>query len=323
MRAVRLLRAGSRLEDAELPEPVAGEGETRVRIEAAGICHSDAHYRDGAGRVNLPLTLGHEIAGVVEETGQRVALHYLLPDGDMLGKERDGGYAESIVVPSANLVPVPDEVPFDEAAVMMCSTATAYHALRLASPVPGQSVAILGLGGLGVSAAQLARVAGAGQVFAVDVRRDKLAHAASFGATPLDDAGALRNIDVVLDFAGHAPTTLTALRALAFGGRLVVVAINLRSLEFDPYADVLVRQRSIIGCSDHTREELVELMELARTKRISLAGTITRRVGLDAAEIDAVLDDLVRGTPHLRTVITPTPRGGASSCARTSPRPRP
>ena len=300
-----------------------GQGEVRVRIEAAGICHSDAHYRDGVGRVTLPLTLGHEIAGVIEETGQRVALHYLLPNGDMLGKERDGGYAESVVVPAANAVPIPDEVPFEEAAVMMCSTATAHHALRLASPRPGERVAILGFGGLGVSAAQLARVAGAGEVFAVDVREDKLERAAAFGATPLDDVHALKNVDIVLDFAGHAPTTLAALRSLAFGGRLIVVAINLRSLEIDPYADVLAKQRSIIGCSDHTREELVELMELARAGKISLAHAITRRVALDAAEINAVLDDLQRGTPHIRTVITPARRGGDSSSARTSPHPRP
>ena len=323
MHAVRLLRTGSPLENAELPEPRARYGEVRVRIEAAGICHSDAHYRDGGGRVNLPLTLGHEIAGVIEDTGQRVALHYLFPDGDMLGKERDGGYAELVVAPAANAVPIPDEVPFDEAAVMMCSTATAHHALRLASPRPGDRIAILGFGGLGVSAAQLARVAGAGEVFAVDIRKDKLARAASFGATPLDDVRALKDADIVLDFAGHGPTTLAALRSLSFGGRLIVVAINLRSLEIDPYADVLAKQRSIIGCSDHTREELVELMELARTKRISLGPAITRRVSLDAAEINEVLDDLNRGTPHIRTVITPTRRGAGSSSARTSPHPRP
>ena len=69
--------------------------------------------------------------------------------------------------------------------------------------------------------------------------------------------------DVALDFAGHAATTLAALRRLATGGRLVLVAINLRQLTLDPYADVLGRERRIVGCSDHTRDELVELMALA------------------------------------------------------------
>src|SRR5438045_8642062 len=143
MHAVRLKQLKSPLVDDDVPEPIAGSGELLVDIRAAGICHSDAHYRAGGGSVTLPLTLGHEIAGVVAGTDERVALHYLHDDGRMLGKEVDGGYAERIVVPAANLVPIPDSVPFDAAAVMMCSTATAYHALRLASLRAGDSVAII------------------------------------------------------------------------------------------------------------------------------------------------------------------------------------
>ena len=149
MRAVRLTALKSPLVDEDIEEPTAGPGEALVEIRAAGICHSDAHYRAGGGTVALPLILGHEIAGVIAGTDRRVALHYLHDDGRMLGKEVDGGYAERIVVPAANLVPIPDGVPFEAAAVMMCSTATAYHALRLASLRAGESVAIIGFGGLG------------------------------------------------------------------------------------------------------------------------------------------------------------------------------
>ncbi|HEY8847968.1 MAG TPA: alcohol dehydrogenase catalytic domain-containing protein [Thermoanaerobaculia bacterium] len=159
MRAVRLLRFGAPLVDSEISDRHPGQGEVRVEIRAAGICHSDAHYRAGRGHLTLPLTLGHEIAGVTD-SGERVAVHYLLPDGSMFGKEVDGGYAETIVVPRDNLIPIPDQVPFEQAAVMMCSTATAYHALRLASLQPGESLAILGFGGLGASAVQLARLLG-------------------------------------------------------------------------------------------------------------------------------------------------------------------
>ena len=302
MRAVRLTSIGVPLQNATLDDPRPGPGEISVAIRAAGICHSDAHYRAGKGRINLPLTLGHEIAGVVEGTGQRVALHYLLPNGDMLGKEVDGGYAERIVVPANNAVPIPDEVSFEQAAIMMCSTATAHHALNLSAMAKGESVAILGFGGLGVSAVQLARMRGAGEIFAIDVVAQKLELAKSFGATPVG-RGALPPADVVLDFAGHAPTTLAALRALKQGGRLIVVAINLRQLEIDPYADVLAKERRIIGCADHTREELVELMQFARDGRIDLSRAITRTVSLDTNEISEVLDDLDRGTSHLRTVI--------------------
>jgi len=300
MRAVRLLRFGAPLVDSEISDRHPGQGEVRVEIRAAGICHSDAHYRAGRGHLTLPLTLGHEIAGVTD-SGERVAVHYLLPDGSMFGKEVDGGYAETIVVPRDNLIPIPDQVPFEQAAVMMCSTATAYHALRLASLQPGESLAILGFGGLGASAIQLAQLLGAGDVFAVDRVSQKRERAKEFGAIAV--SGDLPPIDIALDFAGNADLCRAALRALKPGGRLMIVAINLRSLEIDPYADVLARERRIIGVSDHTREELVELMELARAGRIDLSRVITRRVALSAEAINEVLDDLDGGTAHLRTVI--------------------
>lgn len=303
MHAARLIDLKKPLIDTDIPEPSAGPGDVIVDIRAAGICHSDAHYRAGGGTVNLPLTLGHEIAGVVAGTGQRVALHYLHDDGRMLGKEVDGGYAERIAVPAANAIPIPDGVSFEAAAVMMCSTATAYHALRLANLQPGESVAILGFGGLGASAVQLAQVLGASRVFAVDRVPEKRNAAESFGAIPaaIED---LRDIDVALDFAGHPATTLQALRSLRRGGRIMIVAINLRELAIDPYRDVLAQERHIIGVADHTREELVELLELARRGAIDTSRVITRRVALDAAAINTVLDDLDQGTKHLRTVIT-------------------
>ncbi len=302
MRALRLNRLGSALVEEDISHPSPREGEVLVAIRAAGICHSDAHYRAGGGRVKLPLTLGHEIAGVVPATGQRVALHYLHRNGDMLGKERDGGYAERIVVPAENAIAIPDTVPFDQAAIMMCSTATAWHALKLASFSRGESVLILGFGGLGVSAVQLAHILGAGAVFVHDVVPEKIRAATALGARAIAWPPR-RAFDVVLDFAGHAPTTLAALRALASGGRLMVVAINLRSLEIDPYGDVLAKERRIIGVSDHTREELVELMDLAAAGELDLSRAITRRVSLEAGAVNAILDELDRGTTHLRTVI--------------------
>lgn len=339
MRAVRLHQQKHPLSDDEVPDPVPEAGELLIDVRAAGICHSDAHYRSGGGRVSLPLTPGHEIAGVVAGVGpgvegvaegDRVALHYLVScgtcvecvqDGDqfcshgrMLGKELDGGYAERVVVPARNAIAIPNPVPFDQAAIMMCSTATAWHALKLSGLTPRESVAILGFGGLGISAVQLARTLGTTRILAIDVVKEKLALAMSFGARAVDassgdireallSATANRGVDVVLDFAGHSSTSLSALRALAPGGRFLVVAINLRALLIDPYADLLARERRIIGCSDHTRNELFELMEMARTGQIDLSRAITRRVPLEAGAVNEVLDDLEQGTSHLRTVI--------------------
>ena len=156
LRAIRLTSPNSPLEAIDLPVPEPGPDEVIVRIEAAGICHSDAHYRAGdpATRV-LPITLGHEIAGVIESTGgavdsdrigERVGVHYVVSDGtcdrclrfgeqfceryEMFGLTCDGGYAERIPVPGRNAVRIPESVSSDHAAVMMCSSATSLHALR-------------------------------------------------------------------------------------------------------------------------------------------------------------------------------------------------
>ena len=339
MHAIRLVEPTQPLQFVNLPEPTPGPGEIVVDVQRAGICHTDVHYRAGSGKTNLPITLGHEIAGVVSAVGEgvtevregeRVAMHYLFscgtcercrrfgeqfcPEGGMIGKERDGGYAQRVVVPAVNAIAIPDEVSSDVAAIMMCSTATAYHAIRLSGLKQGESVAVLGFGGLGVSAVQLARALGASEVFAVDVVPEKLELAASFGATPIDvrnssaeeailAATNKQGVSVAIEFTGNAKVAHSALRSLSPGGRLMIVAINLRKFEFDPFADMLIRERHIIGCSDHTRAELVELMELARTGKIDLSRAITRTVPFEADAVNGVLDDLERGSGHLRTVI--------------------
>lgn len=321
-----MLELRSPLTDIDLLDLTPVRGEVKVDIRACGICHSDAHYRGGFGNVAVPRTLGHEIAGVVSAVGRevigvaagdRVAVHYLrtcgecmscrrageqfCERGEMIGKHCDGGYAESIVVPAANAVLIPDGVGFEAAAVMMCSTATAYHALRLAGMKPGLRVAILGFGGLGVSALMLSRALGADEVTAVDVVPEKLAMAEAMGAR----TGELRDLDIALDFTGRPEISMPALRALAPGGRLVLVALSEEPLPFNPYRDVLAKERVILGCSDHLRQELPELLALAAAGRIDVGRVISRRVPLEAGAINDVLDELERGTGALRTVILP------------------
>ena len=297
LRAVRLQRHGAPLIAENIADPQPRAGEVVLDIRAAGICHSDAHYRADPARTTVPRTLGHEVAGINTATGERVAVHYLLPNGDMIGKEADGGFAEKIAVPAANAIPIPDHISFEQAAIMMCSTATAFHALRLAAFQPGESVGILGFGGLGISALQLAKRMGASQIVVAERVAEKLALARQLGA--LDGLKPVPHLDVALDFVGNSELTLQGLRALKPGGRLMLVAINLRDFHFDAYSDVLGKERRIIGVSDHTRDELVALMQM----RLDLSAAITRRVKLDADAINGVLDELDRGTAHLRTVI--------------------
>src|SRR5512145_3257239 len=197
MKAVRMVEPGKPLELQRIPIPSAGAMDVLVRVRAAGICHSDAHYRAGTSSMGmLPITLGHEVAVEVEwvgsqvttiEAGERVALHYNISCGDcyycqtgneqfcttvkMLGHHVDGGYGEYVAVPARNAIPLPQEIPFEEGATLMCASATALHALRKSRVRAGETVAVFGVGGLGLSAIQLARAMGAVEVYAVDIQQ--------------------------------------------------------------------------------------------------------------------------------------------------------
>lgn len=340
MKAVRLTEIGRPLEDQEMPTPTPEHGEVLVRIKAAGICHSDAHYRAGASYAGpLPTTLGHEIAGVVEalgpgttrtRIGDRVALHYLVTcgqchhcnrgqeqfcdTGKMLGKHRDGGYAEYIAVPERGIVSLPDEVPFEVGAIMMCSSSTSFHALRKARLQPGETVAVFGAGGLGMSAIQLAKGLGAAEVYAVDINRDKLVLAASFGAIPVDAANADpvelvrqltngRGVDVALELIGLPLTMRQAVQVLAVQGRAALAGITRKAFEVDSYQEIIGREAEIVGVSDHLLQEFPLLMDFARRGVLDLSHVATNIVPLEAGSINATLDALERWGGEVRTVI--------------------
>jgi 2-desacetyl-2-hydroxyethyl bacteriochlorophyllide A dehydrogenase len=342
MKAIRLLRPGQPLEAQELPLPPFGPADALVRVKAAGICHSDAHYRRGTSPAYpLPLTLGHEVAGIIEtvgsevtrfQPGNRVCLHYLITCGScsfclggkeqfcasaaMIGKHRDGGYAEFIVVPAKNLVLLPEDVPFEHGAVLMCSSATALHALKKARLEPGESVAVFGLGGLGISAIQLAKALRASHVFGVDLKAAKLELADSFGAVPVDAAkadpvqGILRltagrGVNVALELIGLPLTMRQAIRSLAPHGRAALAGITDESFEISPYQELLNKEAEIIGVSDHLLQELPGLVEWARQGKLDLAKVVTRTVPLDATAVNETLDNLERFGEDIRVVITP------------------
>lgn len=339
MKALRLSAFGQPLRIEDVPLPTPGSDDVVVEVRAAGVCHSDAHYRGGRGTVpRLPVTLGHEIAGVVVDrgarviapvVGTRVAVHYLVScgtcagcahgeqfclAGEMLGKDRDGGQAERVLVPARNVVPVPAEVSDEVAAIMMCSTATSLHALRKGRLAQGETVLVLGFGGLGVSVARLATLLGASHILVVDRVAAKLEAARAAGAIPIDANSDITQailaatggigVALAIDLAGHPPLVSAALRALAPGGRLVLVSVSQKPFEFNPYRDVLAKEREIIGCSDHTRDEIVELLSWVASGRLDLSGAISRRIPLEADAVNAALDELEQGTSHFRSVIS-------------------
>jgi propanol-preferring alcohol dehydrogenase len=342
MKAVRLIEPGHRLELQELPVPEPGSKDVLVRVKAAGICHSDVHYRAGKSRVEpLPLTLGHEVAGLVEKVGadvsefkagDRVCVHYLATCGEceyckqgneqfcgmgkMIGKYRDGGYAELILMPARSIFHLPEEIRFEHGAVLMCSSATSMHALNKARLKAGETVAVFGVGGLGLSAIQLAKAFGAAEVFAVDIKPAKLALIEKLGAVPVDAAKVDpvqelrratqgRGVDVALELIGLPVTMRQTVQSLAIKGRAALVGITDETFEIASYEEVLNKEAEIIGVSDHLASELPLLIEWAQKGKLDLSNIVTRTIPLDAEKINETLDKLEGFGDDGRVVIKP------------------
>jgi 2-desacetyl-2-hydroxyethyl bacteriochlorophyllide A dehydrogenase len=322
------------------PEP--GEGDVLIAVRAAGICHSDEHYRAGrSASLRTPRILGHEAAGEIiavgadvpaSRIGERVCVHYVVSCGrcgactrdreqfceqyEMVGVHRDGGYADHLVVPSVNAMTLPARVSFAEGAVLMCAGATALHALHRGRFRVGESVAIIGAGGIGMFGVRLAKALGAATVIAVDRDSAKLAAAERAGAVAIDGGaadvvdrirGATRaaGVDVALDCVGLGETTQLALAALGVHGRAVVVGLAGAPVAIHTYQSLLAQETELMGSNDHLRSEIEELLALAASGRLSLGDGALREVPLDAAAVNAALADLRAYRSPVRTVITP------------------
>ncbi len=342
MKSVRMIEAGKPLQLQEIPMPEIGAKDILLRVRAAGICHSDAHYRAGrSGMGFLPITLGHEVAGVIEEigsevtnvkVGDRVCLHYNLTCGDcyycstgneqfcdtvkMLGHHVDGGYAEYIAIPARNAIRLPKEIPFEEGATLMCASATALHALRKGRIKAGETVAVFGVGGLGLSAIQLARALGAIEVFAVDIKQDKLELASEYNAIPIDASRGNaveeirkhtkgKGVNVALEMIGLRKTMEQAIESVGKLGRAVMVGLNQQPIEINTYSQVLGKEAEIIGSNDHLLQELPLLMDMAHRKILDTSRVVSQIIPLDADKINKCLDDLDSFTSDVRAVIVP------------------
>lgn len=340
MKAIRMIEAGKPLELQHIPIPSADDGDVLVRVRAAGICHSDAHYRAGRSPMGrLPITLGHEVAGEVEwvgsqvttvKAGDRVCLHYNISCGDcygcrkgneqfcstvqMIGHHIDGGYAEYIAMPARNAVPLPEEISFEEGATLMCASATAFHALRKGRVKDGETVAVFGVGGLGMSAIQLAKALGAIEVYAVDIKQDKLELASEYGAIPVDASRIDvveeirkltrgKGVDVALEMIGLQATMKQAIETTGVLGRAVIVGLGQSPVEVQPYQKLIGYEAEIIGSNDHLLEELPLLIDLRRRKVLDTSRVVSQTIPLDAEKINQRLDDLEMYTNDVRAVI--------------------
>lgn len=351
------------VEEVELDGP--GPGEVLVRIAAAGLCHSDLSVVNGDRPRPLPMVLGHEAAGVVEEVGagvtdvapgDRVVCSYVpscgtcaacaaghpvrcadaqaanrearlvtgrRPFRDASGAELHhhlgvSAFSELTVVSPRSLVPVPDEVPLELAAVFGCAVLTGAGAvLNTAAVRPGDSVAVVGLGGVGISAVMAAALAGAHPVVAVDTVESKLASALAVGAThgvlagddAVEEVRELTGggVTVAVEAAGHPAALATAYAAAGVGGRVVVAGLPHPRHTVDvPIASLVGEEKSILGSymgSAVPRRDLPRLFDLYAAGLLPADALVTSRsVPLD--DVNAALDRLHSGT-EVRQLLVP------------------
>jgi propanol-preferring alcohol dehydrogenase len=338
MRAVRYHgpRRPMTLETVEVPAP--GPGEVLVRVTAAGICHTDLHF--GSGLLDLgvaPLTLGHEVVGRIERTGdgvpasragERVIAYYYVGCGacerclagdenlcDALRAEygfvTDGGFADYVRVPARNAVPLPAHVPDVEAAPIGCAVTTAVHAAALARVALGDWVVVLGAGAVGFGLVQVARLSGA-RVIAVGRTPAKLEKARELGAEHAIRAGVedvarrVREItrghgaDAVFELVATKETMGWSLAALAKRGRLVFVGYSEDALQVHPI-QLVVGEQVATGSVGNTLAELRRAVELVAEGRVR---TVVDRT-LPLERFQEGLDALQRGALVGRAVLVP------------------
>lgn len=266
------------LEEVEVPH--AGPGEVVVDIKAAGLCHSDVSALDDpewmASFPRLPMTLGHENAGVISEVGpgmghwrvgDRVGLAPLMPDGDAIGYGAwDGGYGPKVRATDANLVRLPNELSFERGAMATDAGLTSYHTMvTRGGAQAGMRIGVIGLGGLGYIGARIAVLLGA-QVYAADVNPATRLLADEIGLAGVAESITEftdKDLQLIVDYAGFGTTTAQAVETLAASGTLVQVGLGRTQSTVDT-KKIVFKQLQILGSLSGTQQDLTELYALMR-----------------------------------------------------------
>ena len=340
MKAAVFYTANEPLRIEEVPTPSPGEGQVLVKVAACGLCHTDLHYIDHGVPTfkKPPLILGHEVSGTIAEVGHnveqwkpgdRVLLPAVYGCGQcamcrtgrenicaqmvMFGNNVDGGYAEFVLAPAKDVIPLPEEIPLIEGAIIADATTTPYHAVVNRGRVkPGDRVVVFGCGGIGLNIVQIAAAVGA-QVIAVDIVDQKLEWARQLGAQATLNPQQFERIDkeirkltgggadIGFEAIGNPTTQAQTFASLRTGGRFVVVGYSAKPMSLDT-GRVMYREMEIVGSLGCRAVDYPRVIELARQGKIKVKELVTAKVPL--AEINAGLD-LLRKGEGIRTVVVP------------------
>jgi L-iditol 2-dehydrogenase len=312
----------------ESPRPVPGPDEVLVAVARVGICGSDLHaYHGRHPFIQLPVVPGHEFSGTVVEVGaevcdyapgQRVTVEPSLVCGvcyncthgryniceelRVIGCQSPGAMAEYLAVPATKVLPLPDPVTWDQAA-MAEPLAVAVHAIRVARLPPKARVLILGAGTIGLLALQVAKTMGADRVMITDLLQERLDLALQLGAdkavnpgmtdlaTALEEAFGPRRADVIIECAGVAATARDAIRVARKGTRIVVAGVFEQEVPVN-LGLVQDRELELVGTLMYVDDDFSIALELLQDGRVKVEPLITQRFPLDrAAEAFATADN--------------------------------
>ncbi len=329
----------------DVPDPVVGPGEVRLAVRAVAICGSDIH-RYVRGHREYPVILGHEAAGIIEQVGagvdttllgRRAALVPLIPDHTceqcragrfsacpsytFVGSRRAGAFAQQVVVPAANVLPVPDDLPFEQAALIEPAT-VARHILDLGGMAPGMSAIVLGAGSIGLMLVQWLRVLHAGTIIVTDVADANLEAARALGAhvalNPTRDAvtdevrrltGA--GVDLALEASG-SPAALASVVEVTRPRGAVVLGGNQpadASLPMSFVEALMRRELTLAGCfmsysAPWPGHEWTDSLAAVLDGGLDMPAMISHRFGLsEAPEVFARIGD--HSITHRKIVFDP------------------
>ena len=327
MRAGRITVSTRAFDVVDVPTPDAGSGQVRIKVAAAGVCLSDVHFLEGilspGYLVGDHVTLGHEVAGVVDQVGAGVAGvavgdRVVVIAGERnaalqittMGFDYDGGWAEYVVTKAELVAKIPDSLPFEQAAIIPDAVSTPWAAISSTGKVQaGENAVVFGVGGLGIHAVQLLKIVGCSKVIAIDPREDAranaLARGADFAFAPDDvEIKKHRGLNVAFDFAGVTPVRKQALSLLGEQGRLVIVGIANEPIVIPNDMAFTYMRTQIMGHYGSEAHHVRELIEFAGDGRLDLSHSVTQVLPLEQA--GQALDTLANkvGNP-IRIVLKP------------------
>ena len=340
MKAAVFNKPNEPLEVKEVEDPKIYFHEILVKVSACGVCNTDLHYIDHGVPTfkKPPMILGHEASGIVQDVGAQVKEfkagdHVLIPpvfscghchncrigreniclNMIMLGNNIDGAYAELVKVPAKDCIHLPDEMPLEESSIIADAISTPYHAVKNRARVgPGDSVVVLGCGGVGINVVQMAAAAG-GSVTAVDIVDSKLEMAKRLGAKntinsskkndkimmteirDLTDGGA----DICIEAIGNPKTIEMGPSTLRPGGRYVQVGYSHKAAPLNA-GRLMFREIEILGALGCRPVDYPKIIEMIMLKQIQLEPVITHRFKLDDTN---KAFDLLRKGVSLRSII--------------------